>query len=345
MKKIGTILAAFATLLISLLIPATTFAASNSLGVNPRRDYTIKSGEKINDTIFVRNLSATDDLTIDINLVDFQAQGQSGAPALLLKQTQPTRWSLKPYMTIQKSATIGAGKSADIPFSVIIPKNVGAGSYYSAVRFSAQSANGQSNLNLSGSSISLIFVRVPGQANDSLQMTKFGAFTPNSDASSGTYASFYGATAPKYISYELKNAGNVAEQPTGSMLIKNIFGKQVKLYQNINPNKNLVLIDQTRRIDLCLNPQQVTKTVNGVKTQVEQCNNYSFKPGRYTAVMDLFYGTNGSSSREIKATASFWYLPPWFITVVVVVLLVLAGVVWLVVNAVRNARGQKYRRR
>lgn len=343
MRRIFTGLSAAVALFLVVVLPVS--AASNSLGVNPRRDYTIKSGETVTDKIFVRNLSQTEDLTLSIDLIDFQAQGKTGAPALLLKQNQPTRWSLKPYMTIQKSATIGAAKSMDIPFTITIPKNVGAGSYYSAIRYSAANQNGKSNLSLSGSSTSLIFVRVPGQAKDSLQMTNFGAFTPNSDGTSGTYASFYGATAPKYLAYELKNAGNVAEQPSGSILVKDIFGKQVKLYQNANPNDNLVLIDQTRRFDFCLNPQKVTKTVNGVKADVEQCNDFGFKPGRYTVALDLFYGTNGSSSKEINATASFWYLPAWFIVAVIVLLLLIAGVIWLIVNAVRNSRGRKFRGR
>ena len=342
MRRVGVILSAFSALVLCILMPASTLAASSSLGVNPRRDYTIKPGDKISDTLFVRNLSMTDALTMNISLVDFQAQGQTGAPALLLKQSQPTRWSLKPYMTIQKSITIAPNKSADIPFTITIPTTMGPGSYYSAILYSADSGGNHSNLNLSGSDTTLVFVRIPGQANDSLQMTNFGAFTPTSDGTTGVYGSFYGATAPKYLAYEVKNAGNVAEQPSGSIMIKDTFGKQVKLYQDANPNKNLVLIGQTRRVDFCLNPQQVSKTVNGVKSQVEQCNSFNFKPGRYTADLDLFYGTDGSSAREIKGVASFWYLPPWFIIAVVVILAIIAGIIWLIVNAVRNSQGRKY---
>jgi hypothetical protein len=344
MRRLGTILIAVMALCAGVLFPATTFAASsNSLGVNPRRDYTIKPGDKVSDTIFVRNLSQTDALDMKIDLVDFQAQNQTGAPQLLLKETHPTSWSLKPYMTIQSTFQLGPGKSAEIPFTIAIPKNVGAGSFYTAIRYSAVGAS-NGNLNLSGSSTTLVFVRVPGQANDSLRMTAFGAFTPNGDNSDGVYGSFYSATAPKYLSYTLKNTGNVAEQPTGSILLKDTFGKQAKLYQDANPSKNLVLIDQTRRIDFCMNQGEVSKKVNGVDTKVPVCNPFDMKPGHYTALLDLFYGSQGSSAREIKATASFWYLPAWFIVSVIVVLLLLACFVWLILHAIRNRRG-KYKNR
>jgi len=344
MRRLGTMLIAILALCASVALPVTTFAASNSLGVNPRRDYTIKPGDKVSDTLFVRNLSQTDMLDMKIDLVDFQAQNQTGAPQLLLKETQPTRWSLKPFLTIQPNIMLAAGKTADIPFTITMPKNAGPGSYYTAIRYSAQgAANG--NLSLSGSSTTLMFVRVPGQANDSLQMTAFGAFTPNADDTDGVYGSFYGATAPKYLAYALKNAGNVAEQPTGSILLKDTFGKQVKLYQEANPNKNLVLIDQTRRIDFCLNAGEVSKLVNGVSSKEPVCNDFSFKPGHYTALLDLFYGSQGSTAREIKATTTFWYLPPWFVIAVVVALLIIAGVIWLLMNYIRSGRARTYRSR
>lgn len=329
MKKISHILLATALFAYALLIlPVTTHAASNSLGVNPRRDYTIKPGDKVQDVLNVTNIHQTEDLTISIKSIDFKATDETGTPSLLLKQTQPTRWSLKPYLNVPSTLTIPAGKSADLPFTISIPSNVGAGSYYSAVHYSISGGeeNGQgSNLSLTGSSVSLLFVRVPGEARSSLILDKFGAFTPTADMTSGSYASFYSAAKPKYLSYSLQNKGNVAEEPTGSVQLKDMFGKEVKLYEKANPNNNLVLIDQTRRIDMCLNEVEVTEKnkLNGQDEKVKQCHDPSLMPGRYTASMTLLYGGEGSASNEIKATTSFWYLPAWFIIAVAIGLLVI----------------------
>lgn len=333
MKRISTIVAALAFAVLFVAAPAQAqaqvSAASNSLGVNPRRDYTIKPGETVKDVLNVTNLHKSDDLYITINPIDFKASNQTGSPDLLLKQKENTRWSLKPYIEIPKSYTIPAGTSADIPIAISIPSNVGAGSYYSAIHYSVTGEDGgdeSTNLRLSGSSVSLLFVRVPGEAKSSLQIQNFGAFNPTEDMTTGTYATFFGATKPKYLSYTLKNNGNLAEQPVGSIQLKDMFGRSIKVYEDANPNKSLVLIEQTRRIDFCMNETTVKQKnkINNQEEDVKQCEAANLMPGRYTANIAMLYGGQGAPSQEILAATSFWYLPAWFIIAVVAGLLLIA---------------------
>jgi len=330
---------------VAFVVPYShVLAASNSLGVNPRRDYTIKAGEKVSDTIYVTNLSKTDGLTIDIQLVDFGAKDETGSPKLLLGQKEPTRWSLKSYLTVVKNVKIAAGQSTQIPFTIAIPANVGAGSYYGAIKYSTGGDGGtSSNVSLTSSSATLVFVRVPGEANDALLLKEFGAFTPNMAGDTGDFGSFYGGSAPKYLSYRLTNTGNVAEQPNGSVVLKDMFGKQTKLFEKANPNNNIVLIDQTRRFDLCLNGEKTTQKdkETGRDVDVSKCKDSRLKPGRYTAQIDIVYGDNGSAQHELRKVASFWYLPLWFIIAIAVVLLLIAGIVWLLVHTIRGKK--KYR--
>lgn len=327
-----------------LLIPMQANAASNGLGVNPRRDYTIAPGDSVKDTLVVSNLNKTEDLFINIQPLDFTATDQTGAPQLLLKQKTPTRWSLKPYLTIAESYTIKAGQSAEIPFTVSIPKNVGAGSYYTAIRYSAGGNNQQSNLNLSSASTSLIFVRVSGQARSELTMKDFGTFVPDADFVNGSYKTFFGSTQPKYISYTLKNNGNLAEQPKGSVQVKNMFGRQVAMLENMNPNRQLVIIDQTRRIDVCIKAPDnanLTNTENSVE-EIANCKNPNLAPGRYTATAAILYGDQNNGSKEIRATASFWYLPAWFIVLSLAALSIIAFTVWVLVKKIRNFKKPTY---
>lgn len=313
-------------------------AASNSLGVNPRRDYTIESGSKVSDILNVTNLSKTDDLTVNINIIDFGPKNETGAPSLMLTAKEPTRWSLKPYMTIAKSVSISAGKSTNVPFTIAIPAKVGAGSYYGAVRYSTAGGDNSANVSLTSSSATLIFVRVPGEANDALRIKQFGAFTPTKTAETGSFGKLYVGAAPHYLAYRLVNTGNVAEQPTGSASIKNLFGKQVKIFEKANPNTNIVLIDQTRRIDLCLNEVDTSSKdrANNSNADSTSCEAPHLLPGRYTAKLALLYGDNGSSSHELGAVASFWYLPIWFVVALLVGVLFIAGIVWLIVHAIRG---------
>jgi hypothetical protein len=322
-------------------------AASNSLGVNPRRDYTIKSGEKVSDVLSVSNLSKTDDLVIDIKLIDFGPQDETGSPKLLLTEKEPTRWSLKPYLTIASNVRVPAGKSIQLPFTIAIPAKVGAGSYYGAIKYSTTGGDtANNNVSLTSSSATLVFVRVPGEANDVLLLNKFGPFTPNSTGTSGSFGKLYIGTPPKYLSYRLTNKGNVAEQPTGSIALKNVFGKKIKIFENANPNKSTVLIDQTRRIDLCLNEQKITRNDSESGREVEEtkCNDSNMSPGRYTAQLALVYGDNGSSSHELRSLVSFWYLPVWFVLAVAAGLLLIIGTVVLIVRKLGKRRYSASRR-
>ncbi|MDB5182216.1 MAG: hypothetical protein JWP13_979 [Candidatus Saccharibacteria bacterium] len=344
MKKIGILLSSFLLLTTIIMTPSSVSAAANAIGVNPRRDYIVSPGDKISETLFVNNIDKTEELTVKVEIIDFQSQNETGSPALLLKATQPTKWSLKPFMTISSQYKIAAGKSVEVPFTISIPKNLGAGSYYSAVRYSAVNPDTGENVSLTSSAVTLLFVRVSGEARSSLTLDDFGAFTPNEDFTSGVFGKFYGASKPSYVSYKLRNNGNIAEQPTGSILIKDTFGKEYKLFQDANPGKNLVLIGQTRRIDVCLNEER--KTIKNADTGVDmedvKCNAPNLKPGRYTAQLGLVYGTNGNSSQELRETATFWYLPAWFIVSVLAGFAAVAFGVWTLIKKVKSFRKPTY---
>lgn len=324
--------------LLTLSFSSQVNAASNGLGINPRRNYTVKPGETKKDTLVVTNLNKTDDLNVSIQVIDFRATNETGIPALLLTQKNPTRWSLKPFLRLPATYTIKGGQSADIPFTITIPANLGGGSYYSAIRYSAGGNADKANLNLSSASSTLMFVTVPGTAKESLTLKSFGAFVPNADFVNGSYKTYFGASQPKYMSYTLKNEGNVVEQPKGSVQIKNIFGKQVLLLENINPNRELVILDQTRRIDACIKAPDNARLTNTDDSfeDISKCKNPSLLPGRYTANLGLLYGGMANGSSEIKATTSFWYLPAWSIIAFVVVLAALIFAIWYLVKKIKN---------
>jgi len=335
----------------SLLIAAVTLftvtsahAQSNGLGVSPRRDFTVQSGKSVSDTLYVSNLSLNQELQVNIRLVDFSAANETGTPALHLADNAPqTPWSLKPFVKLQNSVRIGAGKSVNIPITVTVPANQGAGSYYSAVEYTAQNPETKEKVNISASTASLLFVTVPGEANEKLRMKQFGAFESDKN-DGGSFKNFFLGGAPKEFAYRLQNEGSIAEQPSGSMVIKNMFGRTVKEVEDVNIKKQLVLIGQTRRIQACVKSSVLTsKAPTGQETKQTVCDDPGLLPGRYTAQVALYYGLNGNNSQEILATASFWYLPWWSIVGLGIVILLIIGLVWLIRRAV-SGKHRRYRR-
>lgn len=325
---------------VSLFGISSVGASSNGLGVTPRRDYTIKAGSSVTDQLYVNNLSSTQALTVGVRLVDFGAADETGTPALNLSTNAPqTPWSLKPFMKVADGINVPAGKSAYIPFTITIPAGQGAGSYYSAVQYVAENSASQNKVNVAASSATLLFVNVPGNATESMSLLQFGAFKPSADDQSGSFSSFFFGSQPREMAYRVRNNGNVAEQPVGSLLVKNAFGKQALLLTNVNPKQQLALRGQTRRFQICLNSsQQNIQSQDGQNTTNQVCESPKLFPGRYTATLDVFYGLPGSSQQEIAATATFWYLPWWFLVgILIIIAAIVFGVMWAYRKMTGNA--------
>jgi hypothetical protein len=304
------LMAAIVVFLPSIMVSAQ----SNGLGVTPKLTYNVAPGAQRTDSLYVNNLSTSQALNLKLTVVDFRPQDESGTPQLLNDTNAPqTPWSLKPYITLPEFVTVEAGKSKLIPFTIKIPSNVGAGSYYSAVEYTALKNANQERVNIAASSATLVFVDVPGNALEQLNMLQFGSY-----GKSG-YKNIFTGSAPSSFSYRIKNHGNISENPSGSLVVKNFFGHVVASINDANPRDELVLLGQTRKFVTC-NPKNSDKNNLG---KPDNCKPLNLKPGRYTAQVELLYGQNGHDSKQIGAKSTFWYLPIWFIVVVLVVLVAL----------------------
>jgi len=346
MKRFARVLSLGVAVLTVFAVAATTHAASNGLGITPRRDFTIQPGKSVTDTLYIQNLSLNQDLQVDLKVIDFGAANETGTPALQLGDNAPqTAWSLKPFIKLTQGTKIAAGKSANIPITIAIPANQGAGSYYSAIQYTAVNPETKERVNIAASTASLLFVTVPGEADERMALKQFGAWqTTDQQSLDGYFSSWYFGGAPKELAYRLQNSGNIAEQPSGSMLIKNMFGHTVKEIQDANPKKQLVLLGQTRRIQVCMKTSVLeSKDPSGQQTQQSVCDDPGLLPGRYTAEVALFYGLNGNNTQELTAKTTFWYLPWWSLVLLGIVILLIVGLVFLIRRAFSN-RGRRYRR-
>ncbi len=312
---------------IVLLNTASADAQSNGLGILPRKDFTVEAGKSLKDTLYISNLSRDQDLQVRMRIIDFGHQNETGAPALHINDDAPqTPWSLKPFLTIPASITIAAGEAVNVPISITVPASQGAGSYYSAIEYIAVNPETKQRVNIAASTVTLVFMTVPGDAKELLILKKFGTWISDASQVDGKFAADFIGSAPKEFAYRLQNEGNVAEQPAGNIVIKNIFGRTVKLIDEANPKKQLALMGQTRRFQLCIRERIMTlkNPDTGHVSKTSVCDDPRLFPGRYTAEMSLYYSLNGNNTQEVRAVASFWYFPWWSIAGFVVLLLLAA---------------------
>lgn len=342
MKRFKSIVIAGLSVLIfaaSVVLPATQASAQSSaaLSIIPKKNYVIESGKSIDDTLTIRNLDTERELQLNLRVIDFTYTDDGGTPKLMLAEDAPqTTWSLKPFIEIPTSVVVPAGSSKTVDMSVSIPSTQGAGSYYSAIVYSSGAPDG-GNVGLSASGVTLAFVSVPGEVKENLVLEKFGAYHMASGTDKGGYV-FMTAKKPWTIAYTLKNEGNVAESPVGSITLRNMFGQEQTI-NNINPNSSLALIGQSRTFTSCIKLTEEEVPFGEGTTQSTSCSEPDLWPGLYTATLDMYYGQNGNNTKEINSTASFWYLPWWFVIAFLVALGAAAFFIW---RLVRKIQGHKY---
>lgn len=321
-------------------------AQSNALAITPRKDYTLEPGESVNDTLSITNRNTQDTLNLELKIVDFQAQDETGTPLLLRNANEKTPWSIDGFVDLPEQVVVAPGETVRVPISVSVPTDAGAGSYYSAIEYSAVNDLSDEQVNISASGVTLMFVNVPGQAKQQLTFEQFGAFIPDSSGLGGSFAGLFFGERPKVMAYRLTNDGNIAEQPNASILIKNNSGEVVYNISDANPKDQIALRGQTRRFDSCIVQESINQTTTaGGEVNTIICGDTDFAPGRYTAELSIVYGENGNETREITARATFWYLPWWFVGLVVAGLLIVVGAVVYIVRRVKDVRSRKTRRR
>lgn len=341
MKRLTAYLSAALVALVLLINTIPASAASNTssgLSINPRKNYVLEPGKQVSDKLVVTNLDSNHELMLQLKMIDFTFTDESGTPKLLLADNAPqTTWSLKPFVTLPKDPVIIApSATASIPITIKIPANQGAGSYYGAIMYRANGGNG-GNVALDASGVTLAFLSIPGVVRENMTLQKFGAFMPGPEQVGGKFIFIATNDVPTQMAYALKNDGNVSENPAGSIVVKNMLGKTVFNIKDANPGDTLALIGQTRRFQACFIPTETKVDFNGKPADSKSCKKPTLWPGRYTANLDVFYGQNGNQTHEIVGSASFWYLPLWFLITLAVVILLL---IYFIRKLVRKLQGK-----
>lgn len=281
--------------------------------VNP--SFTIEKGKSQILTINIEN--PTDIKTIaQITINDFESSDdEDGVPKLILEKDTPApKNSFKNLVKPIDDIVLGPREKKDIPVTISVPTDAGAGGYYGAILFVPAPVSGSGNVGLTASVGTIVLVKVPGDLKEQLDLVQLSA-GQNSNAKSFFTKGDVGVVT------RLKNSGDIHVQPFGKVQIKNMFGKVIYEYEfnNTEPRGN-VLPDSTRKFfDNIPNRRWL---------------------GRYTIVINVGYSQGGGEL--ISSNASFWYIPTVLLYLIVLVLLALVGSVYWFIRRTKARRLHKH---
>lgn len=306
-KQLSTILTITIALTALVLIPSGTASAVNegagqALEIAPPvLTLTANPGDTINTQIQLRDVS-TSPLIVSSAINDFAAQGESGEPKIDVDNAETSPYSIRAWVKAFPQLNMKSQETQKLPVVINIPKNAAPGGYWGVVRFTASppGIDGQ-GVSLAASLGSLVFIRVNGDAKESMSIEQFYASEPGKDTS----ASLFESTPLDFV-LRIKNSGTVHEQPVSQVLVKDMFGKDVGAV-NINLDGKNVLPGSIRKFSAPLD-----KGTLGTRALF----------GKYTAEITTTYGS-GTSKQTVVQKIDFWVIPYRLI------ILVIAGLILL----------------
>lgn len=252
-------------------------------------------GQTIETKITLRDVSKTS-LIVTGQVNDFIAAGEDGIPKLLIEEGEKSPYSIKDWIRPLNQLILKSKELKNLPVVIKVPANAAPGGYYGVVRFTATPPElKDTGVSLSASLGALILLRVNGEAKEGLGIEEFSV---NKNGKTGTLFE----SAPFNFMERLKNIGNVHEQPSGQVTIKDMFGNKVAIV-NINLPPRNVLPQSIRKFEQPLNDEVIG-------------NRILF--GKYTADLKVSYGSN---KQFVTKSITFWVIPYRLIAFILVVLI------------------------
>lgn len=281
---------------------------------------TIDAGSSKESEISIYNPTQSA-VTAKIVANDFESSvDENGQPRIIFDTdaTAPAN-SFKGLVGDLGDVEIPANSYATVPVLITVPQNSSPGGYYGVIRIESLSDSGSgSNVSLNASVGTIFLVTVPGELNESLEITEF---TAAKDGSNGRF--FIGGGDKLQVVTRLTNNGNIHVKPFGRIQVTDSKGNIVEQFEfNDREPKANVLPDSTR------------KFVNDLE--------YSDFFGKYTITANLGYGNDGNL---LTSTNTFWVVPLWLVIVAVAVAIAIIVVIIIVVKKISRKKSHRVKNR
>lgn len=223
-------------------------------------------------------------LIVTNQINDFVADGEDGTPKILMDETEPNPFSLKNWISPVSQLTLQPRQIEKLPVTINVPANASPGGYYGVIRFTGTAPQmDKQGVSLSASLGALVLLTVKGNVKEDLSIA---SFTVEKDGKAGSIFE----SSPVQFVERFKNDGNIHEEPTGQVIITDMFGKTVAGV-NVNMPIRNILPHSIRRFD-----QTLDSSVIGNKKLF----------GMYHAKLTMTYG---NKKQTITSSTTFWVVP------------------------------------
>ena len=257
-------------------------------------------GQTVQATIKLTNVSAGD-LSITVQANDFGSKNETGEPNIIFDDKEPTPYTLKGWVDIPDNFMLASKETKTLTVPIAVPSTAEPGGHYGVIRFTgASAAGGENDVALSASIGSLVLLRVSGDVKQNANVEEFYSAAP--DFSKQSFFEY----GPVTLVSRIRNDGNIHVKPTGTVTVKDMYGKVVQTQRmNGDPENNA---DAPRSI--------LPQSVRRFDTELKDTQLF----GKYTATMELTYGDGKTLSSE----TTFWVVPVKMIALITAGIVVLA---------------------
>ena len=239
------------------------------------------------------------------SLQDFVARGEAGEPGLVEK----SEFGLSEWVKIDTGPIFLSGKERkEIGFVVEVPENAEPGGHYAAILFSTQppeKMQGATPIAIAGKVGSLVLLKVGGEILESGKLVEF-------DTKDGK-SFFTHLPIDFYVRFE--NLGNVHLKPQGQIKITGLLDiTSTPTTLLVNEAGGNALPQSIRRYDVNWTKPGLKTITNGIFEELTH-QWKGFAIGKFTAHLNLYYGTEG---KQMAASETFWVFP-WLLILVLAV--------------------------
>ncbi len=236
----------------------------------------VDAGETFSSVLRITNLSdRTEDFSLTVR--DISRIKPDGTPEFVTDSQEATGFELSSWVKLDRnSITIGAGKTGEVPFSVVVPPKASPGGHFGGIIAATKPPElKEIGATVSYGATTVIALRVGGEVVEGVTVREFR-----------TEKSVYTKPEVKFIA-RLENTGNALLRPRGPVEIVDFWGKKVAT--------------------LVLNESGAGILPKAIRQFEVDWRGEGLAVGRYQVVMSLGYGEDGKET--ITEYLSFWVLP------------------------------------
>ena len=314
----------FVILLVGIMnIPATVRAENGqALSISPPvLELNADPGQTVKASIKLTNISSGD-LLIKNQVNDFGAKNESGEPNILFDESEATAFSLKNWVTAPAPFKIASRETKTVDFIINVPQGAEPGGHYAVMRFTGQAPElEETGVALSASLGSLVLLKISGEAKEQATVADF--FSAKPDYSKSSFFEY----PPINFVERIRNDGNIHINPTGTVEIKDMFGRTVDTIRvngdpaSLKDKPRAILPNSTRRF--------------------EQALSKPWMFGRYTANMSLTYG-EPTNLKILSSATEFWVIPYKLIAFIILIIILLVLVIRFINKRYKQRIIKKY---